>query len=224
MRFLRKLGQLIQRLFSSFATPRPQTSPLRTFGIQSRQTFTVMATQLFTRGTFRQWKNPWVKPLPIMEVINPAPTSSHEHKRRRIDLQYEPSWPLLLGNSSSCQVTIRSAQVSRSHVRIDRKGDQYILSSPKVTTNGTYKGFSWGRWRRIDNEPGSYPLRHGDAFVLGQLGHPDTVILRFWDPPALPVRVVLAVRRLVVQRRRRGRGRWPSFNGLGLLELWVILL
>ena len=198
MRFLRKLGQLIQRLFSSFATPRPQTSPLRTFGIQSRQTFTVMATQLFTRGTFRQWKNPWVKPLPIMEVINPAPTSSHEHKRRRIDLQYEPSWPLLLGNSSSCQVTIRSAQVSRSHVRIDRKGDQYILSSPKVTTNGTYKGFSWGRWRRIDNEPGSYPLRHGDAFVLGQLGHPDTVILRFWDPPALPVRVVLAVRRLVV--------------------------
>lgn len=196
MRYLRQFIQLIQRIFGSLAGQ--QHSPMQTVGMHFRQTRTVMATQIFTRGNFRQWQNPWVKPLPVLEVINPAPTSNHERKRRRIDLQHEPSWPLLLGNSNSCQVTIRNALVSRSHVRIDRKGDQYVLSSPKVTTNGTFKGFSWGRWRRIDNEPVSYSLRHGDAFVLGQLGHPDTVILRFWDPPALPVRVVLAVRRLVV--------------------------
>lgn len=194
MQYLRKF---IQRFLRSLATPGQHTR-MQTFGAQAHQTFTVMATQIFTQGNFRQWKNPWVKPLPVLEVINPDPNSSKERKRRQVDLQHEPSWPLLLGNSSNCHVTIRNAQVSRSHVQIDRYGDQYILSSPKVTTNGTFKSFSWGRWRRIDNEPGSYPLSHGDTFVLGQLGHPDTVILRFWDPPALPVRVALAVRRLCV--------------------------
>jgi len=198
MRSLRTLIHHICRLLGLSSGSGQQRSPMQNFGVQARQTLTVMATQIFTPKNPRQWQNPWEKPLPVLEIINPCPTSSHEGKHRRVDLQYEASWPLFLGNSSQCQITVRNDRVSRSHVRIDRQSNQYILSSPQTTTNGTFKGFGWNRWRRVDNEQGSYPLKHGDAFVLGPLGDKQSVILRFWAPEALHVRIGLAVRRLVV--------------------------
>ena len=95
----------------------------------------------------------------------------------------EETYPLVgdrytLGRSSSCDISIRNAVVSQTHLILkrNRKKPRSFIVQDEQSTNGTYRGK-----RRFKN----FSLFHGESFTLGPPELAAAVTVRYINPPPL---------------------------------------
>lgn len=87
----------------------------------------------------------WLEPRTpgFRAIVEPAPAKRVERDARlcvryagQVKLLDRIRPNLLLGRDAACDVTVRDRRASRHHARIERRGDEFVLSD--LSTNGTF--------------------------------------------------------------------------------------